>query len=213
MEVRSQKPYWDGVAGEKRFAHPLRLNWLASHFLPAQAILDCGCGYGRLLGELTQNGYRNVVGVDFSDGMLRRCRQLAPGSTLVQAEGEKLPFMDGSFDAVLLLAVLTSMPMENQQRALFSELQRILRRGGLIYISDLLLNTDRRNVDRYERFAGRFGTYGIFELPEGVIVRHHTEEWIQSLAAAFDCLAYETFTARTMNGHSSAAFQYLGRLR
>jgi ubiquinone/menaquinone biosynthesis C-methylase UbiE len=212
MEVRSQKPYWDSVAGEKRFDHPLRLGWLASHFLTGQTILDCGCGYGRLLGELTQNGYRNIVGADFSDGMLRKCRQLSPGLTLVQADAETLPFMDGSFDAVLLFAVLTSMPFKDQQRALFSGVQRILRRGGLIYISDLLLNTDRRNVDRYQRFAEQFGTYGIFELPEGVIVRHHTEEWIRSLTAAFDCLEYETFTARTMNGHSSAAFQYLGRL-
>lgn len=105
------------------------------------------------------------------------------------------------------------MPMEDQQRALFSEAERILCPGGHVYISDLLLNADRRNVDRYEKFAEQFGTYGVFQLPEGVIVRHHTEEWIRSLTAAFDCLEYERFTATTMKGHSSAAFQYLGRLR
>jgi len=213
MAVRSQKRYWDSVAGEKRFAHPLRLNWLASHFSVGHTILDCGCGYGRLLGELAQNGYHNAVGVDFSDGMLRRCRQLTPHLILVQADAETLPFRDRSFDAVLLFALLTSMPMEDQQRALFSEVQRILCGGGLVYISDLLLNTDRRNVDRYERFAEQFGAYGVFQLPEGVRVRHHAEEWIRSITAAFDCIAYEPFTVTTMNGHSSAAFQYLGRLR
>jgi SAM-dependent methyltransferase len=213
MEVRSQKAYWDGVAGEKCFAHPLRLDWLASHLTVGHTILDCGYGYGRILVELAQNGYHNAVGADFSFGMLRRCRQLIPPFSLVQADAERLPFRECSFDAVLLFALLTSMPLEAQQRALFSEVQRILRVGGLIYVSDLLLNTDRRNVDRYERFAERFGAYGIFQLPEGVTVRHHTEDWIRCLAAGFDCIAYEPFTVTTMNGHTSAAFQYLGRLR
>ena len=166
-----------------------------------------------ILGELVQNGYHNAIGADFSDGMLRRRRQLTPHLNLVQADPETLPFRDCSFDAALLFALLTSMPMENQQRALFSEVQRILRGGGLVYISDLLLNIDRRNVDRYELFAEQFGAYGIFQLPEGVRVRHHSEEWIRFLTAAFDCIAYEPFTVTTMNGHSSAAFQYLGRLR
>jgi len=213
MEIGSQQHYWDNVGGEKRFAHPLRRDWLASHFPVGHRILDCGSGYGRILGELAQHGYQNTVGADFSGGMLRRCRQLYPDLPLVQAVGERLPFADGSFDVVLLFAVLTAMPMEDQQCALFAEVQRVLRRGGFIYISDLLLNTDRRNVDRYEQFAEQFGAYGIFQLPEGVIFRHHSEEWIQSLTAAFNCLAYESFTAQTMNGHSSAAFQYLGRLR
>lgn len=145
--------------------------------------------------------------------MLSRCRLLHPDFTLVQAAAEALPFKDCSFDAVLLFALLTCMPMKDQQRALFDEVQRILRTSGLLYISDLLANTDPRNLERYEQFAEQFGTYGVFQLPEGVIVRHHTEEQIQSLTAAFDCLEYEPFTVTTMNGHSSAAFEYLGRLR
>ena len=58
-----------------------------------------------------------------------------------------------------------------------------------------------------------FGDYGVFRLPEGVVVRHHSERWIQSMTEAFERLDYEPFTVMTMNGNSSAAFQYLGRLR
>jgi hypothetical protein len=105
------------------------------------------------------------------------------------------------------------MPMESEQRSLFAELQRILRPNGLVYISDLLLNTDSRNVLRYQQFLEQFGSYDVFRLPEGVIVRHHDEEWIRSLTAAFDRLECERFTVTTMNGNPSAAFQYLGRLR
>ncbi len=42
-------------------------------------------------------------------------------------------------------------------------------------------------------------------------MRHHSEDWIQSLTAFFDRLLYEPFTVATMNGNSSAAFRYLGR--
>jgi ubiquinone/menaquinone biosynthesis C-methylase UbiE len=178
-------------------------------------LLDCGCGYGRLLAALTQRGYHNTVGTDFSIGMLRRCNILYPHLELrlVQTDGKTLPFRDDSFDGVLLFTVLTCMPMESEQRGLFAEVQRILRPNGLVYISDLLLNTDSRNVLRYKQFVEQFGRYGVFRLPEGVVVRHHDEEWIRSLTAAFDRLEYERFTVNTMNGNPSAAFQYLGRLR
>lgn len=32
-----------------------------------QVILDVGCGYGRTLDELYHNGYRNLIGIDFSE--------------------------------------------------------------------------------------------------------------------------------------------------
>jgi hypothetical protein len=37
----------------------------------------------------------------------------------------------------------------------------------------------------------QFGVYGVFELPEGVIVRHHREEWIELLTRAFTPLVFE----------------------
>jgi ubiquinone/menaquinone biosynthesis C-methylase UbiE len=213
MGLSSQRQYWDRVASEKLFQHPLQLAWLDSH-LAGCHILDCGCGYGRLLAKLAQCGYR-AVGMDFSESMLRQCNIRHPelNLRLVQNDGKTLPFRDHSFDAVLLFTLLTCMPMESEQRSLFAEVQRVLRPSGLVYVSDLLLNTDSRNVDRYKQFSEQFGAYGVFQLPEGLVVRHHTEEWIQFLTEAFDCLDYEPFTVTTMNRHTSAAFQYLGRLR
>jgi hypothetical protein len=53
----------------------------------------------------------------------------------------------------------------------------------------------------------------VFELPEGVTVRHHRREWIEEIMTPFQQLEFELFTVTTMNGNSSAAFQYLGRKR
>jgi len=162
--------------------------------------------------QLTDAGYRNVVGADFAEKMLAACRTRLPHASLIRNDGRTLPFRDRSFDAVVLFTVLTCIPGNDDQRALLAELTRILSPGGLLYISDLLINTDARNVTRYQRCAGQFGTYGVFALPEGVIVRHHQKDWIDHLTSAFTRIEFERFTATTMNGNPSAAFQYLGRL-
>lgn len=213
-DLSSEIGYWDRVASEKRFSHPVRMEWLARH-LGANGkqavILDYGCGYGRTLGELARAGYRNNIGVDFSIGMLARCRLELPGSLLVRNDGLSLPLKDGSVGAILLFAVLTCIPDGDEQRNLLSEVARVLRPGGLLYLSDLLINHDQRNRERYERYADAYKCYGVFELPEGVVVRHHRREWIDELTSAFAQLEYGPFVVTTMNGNESSAFQFLGR--
>ncbi len=207
-----QTDYWDRVAAEKQFSHPLRTEWLAQRMDSQARILDHGCGYGRLLEQLSAAGYENAVGVDFSEKMLVQCRSRSPQLTLVRNDGQTLPFRDRAFDAVLLFTVLTCIPGDDDQKRLLEEVRRVLRPGGIVYISDLLINSDVRNLERYEHHAHEFGVYGVFELPERVVVRHHREEWIEQLTGAFARLAFERFTATTMNGNASAAFQYLGRV-
>jgi ubiquinone/menaquinone biosynthesis C-methylase UbiE len=204
--------YWDRVAGEKRFSHPLRIAWLTRHAGPRARILDFGCGHGRTLAELLRGGYKNIIGIDFSSQMLKCCRSQLPDVWLVQNDGQTIPLRKHSVDLVLLFAVLTCIPLDKEQRDLLREISRVLRPGGLLYISDLLLNRDLRNLERYDRYAGKYGTYGIFELPEGVVVRHHRKEWIEELTGSFVQLEFEPFEVRTMNGNKSQAFQYLCRV-
>lgn len=209
----TQISYWNRVANEKRFSHPLRVGWLESYLKdPLAGILDYGCGYGRTLAELSAAGYNNLYGIDFSQAMLARAMCETPGQpALVRNDGRGLPFKSESFDAVLLFAVLTCIPDDNEQRTLLAETKRVLRAGGLLYVSDLLINDDERNRARYQRDAETYKCYGVFELPEGVVVRHHTSEWIEEITRAFERVEYEPFEVTTMNGNTSAAFQYLGR--
>lgn len=208
--IDSHVNYWNRVAREKRFSHPLRLEWLARYSNQQARILDYGCGYGRTLADLSEAGFQNLVGVDFSEAMLARALVALRRPGLVRNDGISLPFKNDSFNAVLLFAVLTCIPDGNEQRLLLAEAARVLRRGGLIYLSDLLINDDRRNRERYEQYAEAYGCYGVFELPEGVVVRHHQREWIEEITSSFQQLEYEPFTVTTMNGNASAAFQYLG---
>lgn len=208
--VPNQAPYWDLLADGKHFCHPLNTTWLTRYAGPKTRILDFGCGYGRILSELQTRGYRNTIGVDFSFRMLKRCRSQIPDVSLVQNNGQSIPLQRHSVDLVLLFAVLTCIPQDEEQRNLLREISRVLRPGGLVYISDLLLNQDLRNLERYQKYVGQYGTYGVFKLPEGMVLRHHTQEWIGELTSSFRRVEFETFEATTMNRNKSAAFQYLG---
>ena len=186
----SQISYWNRVAHEKRFSHPLELAWLRSYSNQQARILDYGCGYGRTLAELSQAGFQNLAGVDFSEAMLARARAVLPRLGLVRNDGHSLPFKDDCFDAVLLFAVLTCIPDDDKQRSLLAETERVLRPGGLLYVSDVLVNNYERNRERYERDAEKYKCYGVFELSEGVVVRHHRKEWIAEITGSFQQLEY-----------------------
>src|SRR4051812_49394035 len=103
--VPGQSDYWDRVALEKRFIHPLRLEWLSKPLDQEARILDYGCGYGRILEHLVKSGYSNAVGTDFSEAMTKRCRSMLSHINLVQTDGDLLPFRERAFDAVVLFAV------------------------------------------------------------------------------------------------------------
>jgi SAM-dependent methyltransferase len=208
-----QARYWDDAAEGKRFTHPLDRALLAGCVAPEARILDLGCGYGRIVSDLAEAGYRNVVGIDISGRMIERGRRLHPGADLRVFEGPGIPFPPGAFDMVLLFAVLTCVPTDGGQRALVSGIERVLRPGGFLYVSDYLLQEDERNRERYGRFEARYGTRGVFELPEGAVVRHHSPEWVRELFSRFAGVRFRTLDAATMNGNPAKIFQYLGRKR
>ncbi|MDR3082194.1 MAG: class I SAM-dependent methyltransferase [Streptomyces sp.] len=210
-DLDSQVHYWDAAAATKTFTHPLHLPWLDQIGRHA-AILDYGCGYGRIMQELEQHGFGNLTGVDVSPRMISRARGLHPTMRFAALDAPPAsPCPDAGFDAVLLFAVLTCVPGDEAQRQLISELDRVLKPGGILYISDLLLQDDERNRDRYGRHADRYGSYGVFETSDGAVCRHHTRQWFSTLLAGFRTIDTRTITVPTMNGHESTGIQILAR--
>ena len=207
--MEAQQKYWDAVAYQKSFGHPLLTGELEKRAGLDARILDYGCGYGRSIAELHGAGFAHLFGADSSAGMIGRARQENPFARYVRTSGSEIPFSGGSFDAVLLLAVLTCMPDSGAQARLFSELLRVLKGGGILYVSDLLINGDARNRRRYQRFEPRHGLYGVFELEEGVTLRHHSREHLEQLAASFQTISVQEFQVETMNGHQSRAMRMI----
>jgi SAM-dependent methyltransferase len=211
LDVDAQTEYWNRIGPTKPFSHPLAIDRL-SHWLPASAqIVDIGCGYGRTLNALASTGYRRVVGVDPAPAMAVAARARGVPAPIIVGDARFLPLRDRCADAALLLAVLTCIPTDEGQRGVLAEIRRILRAGSLLYISDLWLQTDRRNRARYDRDAERFGRYGVFALDEGVVVRHHDPAWIESLTAEFSTVELRPVNVVTMNGNIANGFQWTGR--
>jgi ubiquinone/menaquinone biosynthesis C-methylase UbiE len=206
-----QKDYWDDVSGTKQFTTPFQSSEFRKYIGMEYTVLDVGCGYGRTLDELYQMGYRKLIGIDFSEGMIQRGAKQFPYLDLRVKKDASIDLPDNSVDAVILFAVLTCIRNNDEQKALISEIRRVLKKDGILYMNDFLLNTDERNVTRYKKFQEKYGNYGVFELPEGAVCRHHSEDWVKELLADFSTLQYEHLTFTTMNGHISNGFYFIGQ--
>lgn len=207
-----QKEYWDSVSEKKEFTTPFQAAEFSEFVNKEDRILDVGCGYGRTLDELYRCGYRDLTGIDFSEGMIERGKRQFPHLDLRVKRGAGIDLPDGSVDAVILFAVLTCMRTDREQEELLSEIRRVLRARGILYVNDFLLNTDERNLSRYEKCRDVYGRYGVFALPEGAVCRHHDEAWIKALLRDFSELKYKHLTFTTMNGNRSNGFYFIGAL-
>lgn len=70
---------------------------------------------------------------------------------------------------------------------------------------------DERNLARYERFAAKYGAYGVFETGDGAVCRHHEPDRLRGLLGGFDLIAEQQVCVQTMNGHAAQVTQLLVR--
>jgi SAM-dependent methyltransferase/uncharacterized protein YceK len=206
-----QRKFWDAAAATASFTHPLDAELLRRLVGTSGRILDFGCGYGRLLAELRCRGFQNLEGIDASEAMVARARKLVPDVPVAVCGAPPTPHADASFDAILVFAVLTCIPRDEDQRSLMTEVLRLLVPGGYIYASDFLLHSDRRDLERYRTYAERFGTFGIFEVEGGGAFRHHSLDRIRELAEPFETVVLEPFAATTMRGNPATGIRFVGR--
>ena len=205
-----QKEYWNKVSETKQFSTPFQIDEFSKYVKKDDVILDVGCGYGRTLNELYTNGYKNLIGIDFSKGMIERAKNINSDIDFRVMNNSKIDLPDNSVDSVILLAVLTCIVEDKEQEYLVSEIYRVLKKGGAIYINDFLLNNDEKNLNKYNEFKNKYNKYGVFELPEGAVCRHHDKEWIKELLKDFKKKIFKEIEYTTMNGNKSNGFYYIG---
>ncbi|MCA1583598.1 MAG: class I SAM-dependent methyltransferase [Acidobacteria bacterium] len=110
-------------AGQSSFAR------LAARATSATALIDLGCGSGRLLQICEQlNPCAQKLGVDLSRAELQVASSHLPRVQFVQARAQALPLRADSVDCVLCHMAL--MLMDDPEHVL-AEASRVLRRGGV----------------------------------------------------------------------------------
>ncbi len=100
------------------------------------SVLDLGCGTGQLLGRLADDlPLRRLVGCDFSAGMLAHAAARLTGThdrpALVRGDALRLPFGDGTFDAVVSTEAFHWFPDHD---VAIAELGRVLVRDGVLLL-------------------------------------------------------------------------------
>ena len=206
-----QTTYWDSISGKKSFSHPVPVRELKELLDPCDRILDYGCGYGRTVIEMKAAGFSKVIGVDISAKMVKGGRGSDPSLDLLVFDGNRLPFADKTFSACLFLAVLNCIPEESSQKQAISEILRVLKPGGILYLSDYPIQEDSRNQKRYLQCSDEFASFGVFRVDGGAVFRHHAMPWIYSLLSGFDLLKESHAEVKTMNGNPARIFQILAR--
>jgi demethylmenaquinone methyltransferase/2-methoxy-6-polyprenyl-1,4-benzoquinol methylase len=100
-------------------------------------VLDLCCGSGDLGFLAEQLGAGRVTGADFTLPMLvvawRRRKARASRSAFVQADALRLPFPDGTFDAVVVGYGLRNV---SDLAAALAEMRRVLAPGGRVAVLD-----------------------------------------------------------------------------
>lgn len=99
------------------------------------SILDAGCGNGRNMHWFYWNDF-DIHGIDLDIERVTNCIDLYPEimSNIVTGSVENMPYQDQTFDHVISSAVLHFAQHHNHFHAMMSEMLRVLKVGGTIWI-------------------------------------------------------------------------------
>jgi len=126
-----------------------------SKIKPGDTVLDLGSGAGfdaflaaRKVGETGK-----VIGVDMTASMIKKAEENARKSNFKNVEFklgdiENLPIEDNSIDIIISNCVLNLAPDKDK---VFSEAYRVLKSGGAMYASDIVLLSELTSEQRADK--------------------------------------------------------------
>ncbi len=110
---------------------------------PGQRVLDVASGTGSSAVFLAERFGCKVVGLDYSTELVAQARRRAREAGLGHlvrfdhGDSERLPFPDGTFDALICECSFCTFP---DKRSAAHEFARVLRPGGRVGLSDITLS-------------------------------------------------------------------------
>lgn len=159
-----------------------------------ELLLDIGSGYGRVLDFLREKGFTHVFGLESHIRYFKKNHLL-----VICGKGEQAPFKENTFGAIFLIGVLSYILEDIHRQSVFTEMQRILKPQGFLFLSCFLISMDEYHQKKYREGQKKYGTHGIFESDSGGIFRHSEEGELRALLNNFHILEWKTRPFTTMN--------------
>lgn len=140
--------YWDNIWNESdlRTLHACQrtgfLVRLLSHYLPSgRAVLEAGCGDGRIVLQLTNQGY-HATGIDFAPKIIDKLNALFPELPIFQRDVRQTGFDSESFDGYVSIGVIEHFT--DTFEPVLREAHRILKPGGHAFVTFPYMSPLRR---------------------------------------------------------------------
>jgi len=108
-------------------------------------VLDSGCANARLYPVIKEKGGK-YVGIDVSESLIDISKNLYPDGEFRVMNSLNMDFDDEIFDKVLSVSVLHHIPSEKLRKKYLLEINRVLKRGGMVLlrVQDLISNQKYR---------------------------------------------------------------------
>ena len=124
------------------------------------SLLDIGCATGRAALALAKSGH-TVTGIDVAEQLIAAAKTAAATQavpvTYHVCDPLKLPFLDESFHAALLLKTYCYLPKRQNREAWLHQIARILKPNGWLFVVQYTLDGIYTDYDAiYEDTAQRF---------------------------------------------------------
>tara|TARA_R100000995_G_scaffold2564_1_gene1674 strand:- start:144 stop:722 length:579 start_codon:yes stop_codon:yes gene_type:complete len=96
---------------------------------PTDKILEIGCGAGLLSKEFKKYNY---TGVDYSEPLINKHKQLFPDHNVIVAEANNLPFKDKEFNVVFCSGVFQYLQNLDYAKSTINEMTRVAKNSIMI---------------------------------------------------------------------------------
>ncbi len=164
-------------------------------------ILELGCGSAEITRDIATSGVgRKITALEVDEIAYEKARQITdlPNVTFGLAGAQEIPLEDESVDVVFMFKSLHHVPLDLMDQSM-REIRRVLKPGGLVYISEPVFAGDFNEILRlfHDEQAVREAAFNTVRkaVDEGLFVL--VEETFFNSPMKFD--SFEDFETRVLN--------------
>ena len=136
--IKANKILYNEIArnfSETRYNVWPEFEYFRGYLHNGQAVLDLGCGNGRLL-ELLKDYKVNYLGVDFSENLIREAQAKWPDKKFKAADLAALGHLKEKFDLVFCVATLHHIPSDKLRQQILINIKNSLKPDGKLLMTN-----------------------------------------------------------------------------